>query len=141
MDGSEISSILFQALRGATRLCQQGAATKKALLLAIGAAAKIGQPSEEAEAGEAPKYVERKEETSPGGVRAAPKPRPLASEPRPCRLADKGCKESHAIIKCRVFSRMSAEQKLAVLQENQLCLFCYKHPTSQECFVRADRSY
>ena len=46
MDGNEISGILFQALRGATRLGQEGEATKKALLRAIEAAAEMGRPSE-----------------------------------------------------------------------------------------------
>jgi hypothetical protein len=36
---------------------------------------------------------------------------------------------------------MSAEQKLAVLQEKQLCLFCYRHLNSQECFAKADARY
>ena len=58
IDRSKISSILFQALREATQLGQQGAAMKKALLLAVEAAAKIGQPSEEAAAEEAPKFVQ-----------------------------------------------------------------------------------
>ena len=43
--------------------------------------------------------------------------------PRPCRMADKGCKEIHRMDKCGVFGRMTAEQKLAVLQEKRLCLF------------------
>jgi len=47
-DGSEISSVLFQALRGVTQLGEQGEATKKALLLAIEAAAKMGRPNREA---------------------------------------------------------------------------------------------
>ena len=56
-------------------------------------------------------------------------------------MADKGCKDSHRIDKCGVFGRMSAEQKLGVLQEKQLCLFCYKHLNSQECFAKSDASY
>jgi len=36
---------------------------------------------------------------------------------------------------------MLAEQKLAVLQEKQLCFFCYKHLSSQECFARSDAGY
>jgi len=42
-------------------------------------------------------------------------------------MEDKGCKESHRIEKCGVFNRMTAEQKLAAVQEKRLCLFCYKH--------------
>jgi len=44
MDGSEINNILFQALRGVAQWGEQGEATKKALLLAIEAAAEIGRP-------------------------------------------------------------------------------------------------
>ena len=51
MDGSKIGSILFQALKEVARLGQQGAATEKALLLAMTAAAKIGRLSEEAAEG------------------------------------------------------------------------------------------
>jgi len=64
-----------------------------------------------------------------------------ANNPRPCRLADKGCKEAHRLDNCGVFGRMSAEQKLAVLQEKQLCLYCYKHLSSQECFAKNDAGY
>ena len=125
MDGSEISGILFQALKEATRLGQQGAATKKALLLAIAAAAKIGQPSGETEAEEVRGHAEKKEEARRAVAKVAPKPQ--ASGPRPCRLADRGCKESHTMDKCGVFSKMPPDWKLFVLKENRLCLFCYKH--------------
>ena len=49
------------------------------------------------------------------------------NSPQPCRMADKGCKENHKLDKCGIFGKMSSEQKLAALQEKQLCLFCYKH--------------
>ena len=29
----------------------------------------------------------------------------------------------------------------ATLQEKQLCIFCYKHHKSQECFAKAEASY
>ena len=48
MDGSEINSILFQALRGVAQLGGRGEATKKALLLATEAAAEIRRPDGEA---------------------------------------------------------------------------------------------
>ena len=47
MDGSVVSDIISQALEEVARLGQQGAATEKALLLAMGAAAKIGQLTKE----------------------------------------------------------------------------------------------
>ena len=43
--------------------------------------------------------------------------------------------------KCGVFARMTAEQKLAAAQEKRLCLFCFKHLTSQECFAKTDAAY
>jgi len=64
MDGNEISGILFQALRGVTRLGQEGEATKKALLRTIEAAAEIGRPSK--------KTVMKAEAKGEPGEEAAP---------------------------------------------------------------------
>ena len=48
MDGSEINNILFQALRRVTQMGEQGEAIKRALLLAIEAAAEMKRPDEKA---------------------------------------------------------------------------------------------
>ena len=60
---------------------------------------------------------------------------------RPCRMAAKGCKERHQLDRCGLFGRMSSEQKLAALQERQLCVFCYKHQSSQVCYAKSDAGY
>jgi len=132
-DGSEINSILFQALKGATRLGQQGADTKKVLLLAIEAAAKIGQPGKEAGAEKGRRKEEKKEAASQVAAKAAPKPKPQAGVPKPCRLAYRGCRENHKLDRCGMFGRMTGEQKLAIILDEQLCFFCFKHKASQEC--------
>ena len=54
---------------------------------------------------------------------------------RPCRLKDKGCPENHQLDRCGVFRRLTAEQKLAVLQEKRMCIFCYKHQSNRDCFA------
>jgi hypothetical protein len=61
--------------------------------------------------------------------------------PPPCRMADKGCKENHQMDKCGMFNKLSAEQKLAVLQEKNLCIFCYKHQTVRDCYAKAKAGY
>ena len=48
MDENGINSILFQVLRGVNKWGEQGEATKKALILAMEAAAKMGQPNQKA---------------------------------------------------------------------------------------------
>ena len=48
MDENGINSILFQVLRGVAQWGEQGEATKKALILAMEAAAKMGQPNQKA---------------------------------------------------------------------------------------------
>ena len=165
MDGSEINNILFQALRGVTQWGEQGEATKKALLLAIEAAAEIGRPDGK----EIAKWMGQLEATAaalsllklPGcpetnryqremqrnletvtrwmdenkammnykGQKTESQNPTKGTAPgfRPCRMAAKGCKEHHQLDRCGVFSKMSSEQKLAALQERQLCVFCYKH--------------
>ena len=102
MDGSKISSVLFQALKEATRLGQQGTGTKKVLLRAMEAAAKIGQPGEEAGA------EERKEAASQGAAKAVPKL-------KPCSLGYGGCRETHKLDRSRMFCRMTGAQKLAII--------------------------
>ena len=63
------------------------------------------------------------------------------NSPPPCRMADKGCKENHKLDRCGVFGKLSAEQKLAALQERRLCIFCYKHQSIRDCYAKANAGY
>jgi len=64
-----------------------------------------------------------------------------ATRLKPCRMADKGCASNHLLDKCEVFGRLSAESRLAKLQEWRLCLYCFRHRAKEECYSRSGEEY
>jgi hypothetical protein len=52
----------------------------------------------------------------------------------PCHLGAGVCQELHQLEKCRLFKKLSPEQRVVKVIELRLCLLCMKHTSDKKCY-------